>query len=280
VPTPLIYQRTLNQLDGDRLIAGDGRLVSATITSDTSLVGAAVRFVMAMRAGTGWQHICTLTRAAAQITITSESASGLGISFVLDGDLTASLPVSGLGKEATWDLEITPVGGEPITYQGKLTIVASTPTASTGTVQRSVMDQHLLDADPHPQYVTPAELPGLIGGAGAIAYSATAGQSISALRVVCVVGGQFVYADCNTLAHASLPLWFVSAAVDLGALATAYNAGVYTDPSWNWSGESIWLGANGLPTQTPPLDGAFLRSVAEPVNQTTLSFNPGEAILL
>lgn len=276
--TPLITQITLDQLDGDRLYTGDGRQVTGVFSADVSLVGAAVRFVLSMRTGAGWQHLLTLTRAEGGIQVTAESAEELAIAFLLPGSLTENLSVSGLGREAQFDVEVRPVDQQPITVQGRFQIVPSTPTASTGPVARSTMDLHLEDANPHPQYVTPEELPGLIGGAGAIAYNAPAGASISALRVVCVVGGQFVYADASNPAHGSLPLWFVSAAADLGAIATGSNAGVFTDPSWGWlDAEPIWLGPNGLLTQIPPLNGAFLRVVAEPINLVTLSFRPGEA---
>ena len=165
MPTPLVTQITLDQLDGDRLIQGDGRLVSAVLTADVSLVGAAVRFILSVKHGPVWQHLLTLTRTDADLTITSETADALAIAILIRGEATENLVVTGLGRPAQFDLELTPAGGQPITIQGHLQIVPSTPTASTGTVPQPVMTLHLDDADPHPQYTQPSEIDALIQAA-------------------------------------------------------------------------------------------------------------------
>lgn len=280
MPTSLTTQITLDRLDGDRLIQGDGRLVSAVLSADVSLVGAAVRFILSVKHGPVWQHLLTLTRTDADLTITSETADALAIAILIRGDATENLVITGLGRPAQFDLELTPIGGQPITIQGNLQILPSTPTASTGTVPQSVMTLHLDDTDPHPQYVTAPELPGLIGGAGAIAYNAPANTVLSALRVGCIVAGQFVYADPSNSAHADLPLWFLEQSTAQGAIATGLSRGLFTDFSWNWGAESIYLGTNGTLTQSPSLSAAFIRKIAEPVQASTLFFNPEESVIL
>lgn len=191
MPTPLIADKTLEQLQGDRLITGDGRNVTAIFSSSQNLIGAAVRFTLSVRAGVGWQHLLTLTRAGGGVVITSESAGQLAIAFQIAGSVTGSLNLPGIGATAQYDIEVSPVDGLPITVQGQFMIVPSTPTASTGSIPQSVLDLHLSDSDPHPQYTQPSEIDALIQAAvqdAAPAYETTFTQaSLSIAGVLAVV---------------------------------------------------------------------------------------------
>ena len=208
MPTPLTTHITLDQLDGDRLYTGDGRQVTGVFSADVSLVGAAVRFVLSMRTGAGWQHLLTLTRAEGGIQVTAESAEELAIAFLLPGSLTENLSVSGMGREAQFDVEVRPVDQQPITVQGRFQIVPSTPTASTGPIARSAMELHLEDADPHPQYVRSSEIEALVQAAVenlAPAYERTFTQAdLSVAGVLAVIhnldaypSGVVIYADSS-----------------------------------------------------------------------------------
>lgn len=126
-------------------------------------------------------------------------------------------------------------------------------------------------------------LPGLpgTGGGGQASYTGSALANLSALRVVRVgSGGQLQYASANTLTDGDRPLWFLNASVNQGQSVTVSNGGIFTDGSWNWGNGVIFLGADGLLTQSVPIGAAFLRVVAEPINSTSLLFNPMEATYL
>ncbi|HEY9647565.1 MAG TPA: hypothetical protein V6C88_14410 [Chroococcidiopsis sp.] len=125
-------------LNGSNLIVGDGKTVAIAITAETgTLADAAIRFILARLEPTNAQtHLVTLTRAAGQIVVSDETASSLIAGFVIPGAATAGLEVPRNGCRLQWDLEVTPVGGEPTTVQGAITLKPDTrsPVALDGTV--------------------------------------------------------------------------------------------------------------------------------------------------
>jgi hypothetical protein len=116
-------------------------------------------------------------------------------------------------------------------------------------------------------------VPGANGSAEAT-LSATTARALSGHFVVKINdAGLMDYASANDLGDADRPLAMVTGAWSSGVSATATLFGPITEPSWSWTvGQPIWLGDNGLPTHTLPMDALFQRQVGEVINPTTIMF--------
>lgn len=108
-----------------------------------------------------------------------------------------------------------------------------------------------------------------------------ASASLSALRVVIVnESGLLAYADSATPAHAFRVVGLLASAVSSGESVAVLIDGLIADSGWNWTiGSPIFIGANGVLTQTPPESG-FLQQVATPITATQIDFELQEPILL
>ena len=71
------------------------------------------------------------------------------------------------------------------------------------------------------------------------------------------------YADCGVLNHQDNILGLTTGAAAAGALVTIQRSGEVIEPTWNWATGLIFLGHNGLLTQTPlpSPEAAFLQPV-------------------
>lgn len=100
----------------------------------------------------------------------------------------------------------------------------------------------------------------------------TAGAALSALRFVRPqADGSMVYASNADASAGHCVQGMTTHAAALGEPVELQESGRFTDPSWNWTpNEPIWLGANGVPTQTPPSSPDFTLPVAFAVSATTL----------
>ncbi|MEO0533243.1 MAG: hypothetical protein AAF215_05185 [Cyanobacteria bacterium P01_A01_bin.123] len=114
-----------------------------------------------------------------------------------------------------------------------------------------------------------------------LAPSYPASATLSALRVVTLnSSNQWVYADKDTSGHINTAIALLTTAVNSGSSVRPVLQGLVADSSWSWSLDTLlWLGANGLLTQTPPTTG-FLRQLATIVSPTQINFNPQEGISL
>lgn len=66
--------------------------------------------------------------------------------------------------------------------------------------------------------------------------------------------GTLEYASNAVAAHLHAPLWITQGAVTAGQPATVLAYGALTESSWAWTpGTPLFLGADGLLTQTPPV---------------------------
>jgi hypothetical protein len=94
---------------------------------------------------------------------------------------------------------------------------------------------------------------------------------LSGHRVVTVdEDGKIIYADSANLDHVGKVLGITTGAAAQNANITIKAFGELTEPSWNWDmDKSIYLGANGALTQTPPTVG-FLLEVAFPLSPTSV----------
>lgn len=96
---------------------------------------------------------------------------------------------------------------------------------------------------------------GIPGPAGGSAFVRTAGETISALRVVYEADGEVFYLDPHDELHIDQLLGLSMSAAQVGETLNVQRSGELFDAGWNWALGRIWLGANGTLTQTPPETG-------------------------
>jgi hypothetical protein len=130
-------------------------------------------------------------------------------------------------------------------------------------------------ADPEVREVTVVGAPGPMGpkgadGSGIVSLTKTAAEAIGGHRVVRASGsGEVSYASSDQLSHQGCILGITTGAVALGADVDVVVAGEVTEPSWQWTLGSVYLGVNGLLTQTPPSTG-FLQIIGTATEPTKL----------
>lgn len=97
-----------------------------------------------------------------------------------------------------------------------------------------------------------------------------ASTSLSALRCITTDGsGQAKYATPDTLANAVV-IGISTTAANTGENITVKTSGQLTDASWSWTKGTIYLGANGVLTQTAPSGGSIVVHVAKAITATTI----------
>lgn len=99
-------------------------------------------------------------------------------------------------------------------------------------------------------------MPGPPGAAGGSALSLIAGAALGGHRAVRSLAGVAIYADCETVADASLVLGITQGAASEGAPVQVQTMGLMTEPSWSWVPDlPVFVGLAGVLTQTPPAAG-------------------------
>lgn len=109
----------------------------------------------------------------------------------------------------------------------------------------------------------PRGIPGPTGPAGSdgTTFDVTAGEAISALRCVKVVGDEAFLVDSGDASDATKVIGITTTAAGAGASITVRTDGPLTDAAWSWTPGSIYCGALGVLTQSPPASG-FVCEVA------------------
>ncbi len=120
--------------------------------------------------------------------------------------------------------------------------------------------------------------PGPEGGSG---LTHTAGVSLGGHRAVVLnAAEEAIYADNTTLTHADKVLGITTGAVTAGQAASIRTTGEITEPSWAWAlDQAIFLGVDGMLTQTPPSSG-FLLVMGFPISATKMFLAIGEPTIL
>lgn len=119
----------------------------------------------------------------------------------------------------------------------------------------------------------PAGPQGDIGPAGGSAITVTAGTALSGHRIVYLDASyKAQYASNQTASHALIALGLTLGAAALDETVSVQRSGEVTEPSWSWTLEQpVYLGDNGLLTQTAPTNPAlFQRIVGFPTAATKL----------
>jgi hypothetical protein len=122
--------------------------------------------------------------------------------------------------------------------------------------------------------------PGSGGGGSVSLPSLLVAQSLSALRIVANLNGQYDYA--NPLDP--IAAWSIAGislqSINASGLLTPVNNQPVSDQSWNWvRGSPVFLGPLGTLTQTPPSTGSLV-TVARVLDPKTLFIHIEDAIRL
>lgn len=122
---------------------------------------------------------------------------------------------------------------------------------------------------------------GIPGPTGGTALQYPAGMALGGHRMIVLDDtGLAIYADNSIPAHAGKVLGMTTGAANPGELATIQTGGELTEPSWSWLlNQPIYLGANGLLTQTPPVTG-FSLIVGFPITATKAYISIKQLIFL
>lgn len=117
----------------------------------------------------------------------------------------------------------------------------------------------------------PAGEVGPPGPAGGEVVVLPAAIDLGGHRVVRSSAGNVGYADAYDADHGDDVLGISLGAAAVGDDVQVRVGGLITEPSWAWTPEEpIFVGAEGIPTQTAPLDAAFLLVVGFAVTSTSM----------
>jgi hypothetical protein len=130
----------------------------------------------------------------------------------------------------------------------------------------------------------PAGPVGPMGPSGVTNASYLSSSNLSGHRLVTIDNsGSIIYASNDNNLHANRVIGMTTGASSSGAMSTVQANGELLEPSWNWDTSlPVYLGLNGLLTQTPPVYPSALFSliVGFPVSTTTLYIQIGQPIAL
>lgn len=122
--------------------------------------------------------------------------------------------------------------------------------------------------------------PGPAGGSGAHQLAMIAGEAIGGHRVVVAdAAGQARYPDRADPAHADAVVGLTVTSGLAGESVVVQTTGDVVETSWAWTPGPVWVGDNGMPTQTPPTTG-WLQLLGVALGSTRLVLTPRQAILL
>jgi hypothetical protein len=101
------------------------------------------------------------------------------------------------------------------------------------------------------------------GSGSVVTVQKTAAVAVGGHRAVILnADDQVDYADNTVLSHRDVLFGLTTGAAAAGDLATIQTTGELTEPSWNWTPQQpIFLGVNGLLTQTAPSSPALFRRI-------------------
>lgn len=136
-----------------------------------------------------------------------------------------------------------------------------------------------------PGPVGPPGAPGPSGAvAGQVRVVAVAAVAVSGHRLVTPdVNGELVYASNTVPGHVHAPLWLTLAAAAAGDPVETLIVGAYVEPTWSWTPGPLYLGVDGLLTQTAPTaaSGAvFLAPVGYATSPTAVVVDRAPSIAL
>lgn len=123
---------------------------------------------------------------------------------------------------------------------------------------------------------------GPAGAAGGPDISVVASSALGGNRVVALNGSyEAEYADCSNPNHRNITVGVTTGAAALGDLVTVRLAGEMTEAGWSWTPRALlFLGTNGLLTETPPASPSFQKIIAVAITPTTILISQAQPIQL
>lgn len=126
-------------------------------------------------------------------------------------------------------------------------------------------------------------LTSLVGStAASVSISLIASGAIGGHRVVVTNGdGTCSYADASNVAHKMRIVGISSSAAIDGADVIIVTLGKIIETSWNWTiGEPVFVGTNGLLTQTAPTTPSFQHIIGVAIDADTIFVQQNQPIIL
>jgi len=118
------------------------------------------------------------------------------------------------------------------------------------------------------------------GAVNTILVTKIAGESIGGGRVAIVQNDLVYYADSTNMLHRHIVIGITKHASTAGSNITIQTFGIMSEPTWNWIvGEPIFVGTNGLLTQTPPSAG-FSLIIAKAITPTDIFISIEQPIII
>ncbi len=107
----------------------------------------------------------------------------------------------------------------------------------------------------------------------------TAGENLSALRVVMPSPSGAIYADASSILTSKL-LGITTTSATAGQAVQVKVSGIVSDALWSWvPNDTIWLGSNGMLTSIPPSSGVAAR-VGIAMTATSIAIQIHQPIVL
>lgn len=123
------------------------------------------------------------------------------------------------------------------------------------------------------------DVQGNLGGSIGTEITLVAGQNLSALRAVTTNGsGDAVYASNTSLSNA-LVVGITKTATAIASQVQIVPSGLLVDLFWNWTKGPVFLGTNGMLTQTAPTSGAIVVQIGRAITPTHLQVDIDTTIL-
>lgn len=123
----------------------------------------------------------------------------------------------------------------------------------------------------------PQGIPGQPGGAS---FSDVAAETVGGHRAVRQTSSGLMYASIGDVSHAGRVVGITVGAAAVGGSVTYQAAGKITEPSWNWvGGGDIWLGLDGVLTQSLVPGAAFMQRLGYAIDSTSMWVEVSEPIV-
>lgn len=144
----------------------------------------------------------------------------------------------------------------------------------------------ITSAQPRPPIVVatsrqgPPGPPGPPGEAGDGTFSVTADVPLGGHRLVATDGmGGIDYAGCDVQGDLPAVLGMTTHAAEAGEVVALRRVGEIEESSWTWTpGQPVYLGLDGVPTQSLPPEAVFGLIVGIPTSPTKLFMAPREPV--
>lgn len=119
--------------------------------------------------------------------------------------------------------------------------------------------------------------PGMSGGSASALVLA---EAVGGHRAVIATAAGAAYADADNAAHAGRVAGISTQAGGAGETILVQSSGPMTEPSWSWAPDvDVWLGLNGILTQTIPAEALFAQRLGYATSPSTIWVEVSEPVV-